>query len=127
MSEAVLVSLIGLFSGSFGIGIFKIIEKFMGRSKERQEADSGLRVELRLDLDRRAVEIMNLKKEIQELEAAADKWRLDYWALFEIFFQIKMLTLQVALDNPHLKAQLESILAPHEQKIMKELDERTED
>lgn len=124
MSEAVWISVIGLFSGGIGVGLLEILKHYVKRSDRKVEADQELRQELRLELDRKIAEIDALKQEMRKLEDAADKWRLDYWALFEIFFQIKMLSLQVAQTNPTLREQLEQITAPHEQK-MRDIDEST--
>ncbi|QLF83434.1 hypothetical protein SEA_NICEHOUSE_221 [Rhodococcus phage NiceHouse] len=114
MSEAVVIAIIGLFSGGLATALLKILEKFLGKAKEKAEADSGIRSELRLELDRKLEEVKALKDEMKVLEDAADKWRFDYWALFEVFYQLKMISQQIA--DPVLKQKIEAILATHEPK-----------
>lgn len=117
MSEGILIAVIGLFSGGLSAALLKILEKFLGKAKEKSEADSGIRSELRLELDRKLDEVKALKVEMRDLEAQADKWRFDYWALFEVFFQLKIIGQLMAQSNPELKAQIDAIIAPHEKKL----------
>lgn len=109
MSEAIIIAIIGLFSGGLATALLKILEKFLGKAKEKAEADSGIRSELRLELDRKLDEIKSLKDEMKVLEDAADKWRFDYWSLFEVFYQLKMISQQIT--DPILKQKIEEILA----------------
>ena len=117
MSEAVVISLIGVFSGVFATAILKILEKFLGKAKEKADADSGIRSELRLELDRKIDDVKNLKKEIRDLEAEVDRWKADYWSLFDTFFQLRMLAKIMAYTDPEASAKIESFLAPHEAKL----------
>ena len=118
MSEAIIIAIIGLFSGGVATGFLKILEKFLGKAKDKAEQDSGIRSELRLELDRKLAEVKQLKEEMRQLEAEADRWRVDYWTLFEVFFQLKVIGQLQAQSNPELKAKIDAILAPHEKKTI---------
>lgn len=119
MSEALIISLIGVFSGAVATAFLKILERFLGRAKDKAEADSGIRSELRIELDRKLEEVKSLKLEMRNLEAEADRWRIDYWTLFEVFFQLKLIGQLMAQSNPELKTKIDAIVAPHEKKIAK--------
>lgn len=117
MSEAIIIALIAAFSGGFATGFLKILEKFLGKAKAKADADSGIRSELRLELDRKIKDVEALKAELRDLEKEVDKWRVDYWALYQVFFQLKLISQVIAQTDPDLKAKLDAILAPHEQTI----------
>ena len=69
---------------------------------------------MRLELDRKIEEAVKLRAEMRELEKEADKWRIDYWALYSVFFKLKLIGQVAAQSNPDLAEQIEAVLAPHE-------------
>lgn len=70
MSEAYL-ALAGTLFGGAG---FKIIEHFLGRSKNKNDTATALRDELRKELT-------ELRKEADELRDELDMWRAKYYSL----------------------------------------------
>lgn len=114
MSDAVVVAVIGVVSTIAAGGLLEIVKKSLSKAKDKTDADSGLRSELRQDLETKRDELLALKKELKELEIESDKWRQDYWTLYALFFQLKLIATKLTQNDPELKQQIENILAPHE-------------
>lgn len=114
MPEGIVIALISLFSGGLATALLKILEKFLNKAKDESDYDSEIRTELRLDLDRRASELANLRDQISILTEEAQSWKVDYWALYEVFFQLKLMGQVMAQDSPELKTKIDLISAPHE-------------
>ncbi|ASZ75004.1 hypothetical protein FDI69_gp182 [Rhodococcus phage Trina] len=114
MSDTVVVAVIGVVSTIAAGGLLEIVKKSLSKAKDKTDADSGLRSELRQDLETKRDELLALKKELKELEIESDKWRQDYWTLYALFFQLKLIATKLTQNDPELKQQIENILAPHE-------------
>ncbi len=114
MSDTVVVAVIGVVSTIAAGGLLEIVKKSLSKSKEKSDADTGLRAELREDLETKRAELNELKKELRQLEIDSDKWRQDYWTLYALFFQLKLIATKLTQNDPELKQQIENILAPHE-------------
>lgn len=114
MSEGIIIALIGLFSGGLATAILKILEKYLGKEKAKQDHEADMRTELRVDLDRKIKELNCLRAELRDIETELNQWRIDYWHLYESFFQLKILCYQSADNNPKLKEKLNITVAPHE-------------
>ena len=71
--DPTIVALIGTVMGGVGL---KVAEHWLGRNKVKVDDASRLRDELRL-------EITSQKDEIKALEADVNKWREDYYKLYE--------------------------------------------
>lgn len=112
ISEAVVICLIGAFAGLVSTGFLKLLEKYLGRAKEKADADSGIRSELRLELDRKIAENLQLKKELREQEKEADYWRVVYWRLYEIFVNFKLIALSVNGLTQEIREKLQRIVPP---------------
>lgn len=67
------IALVGTVCGGVGL---KVTENWLGRSKIKVDDASQIRDELRL-------EITAQKEEIRQLETDVEKWRADYYLLFE--------------------------------------------
>ncbi|WP_128970026.1 hypothetical protein [Rhodococcus opacus] len=83
MSEALLICLIGAFSGGLATACLKVLEHYLGKAKDKAEQDSGIRDELRIDLTRKNEEIKDLKKEVDLLESEVDELRAKYYSVLE--------------------------------------------
>lgn len=114
ITEAVWVAIIGLFSGGFGIGLIKIVEKVLGRGTEKAEIDSNFRGELRMEIDRKQNEINSLKLTLDRSEEEANGYKRKYWLLFERFFTLKTYSSTLA-DTVEEVATVDSFKAPHEE------------
>lgn len=94
-------------------GFLKILEHRLGKAKEKLEQDSGIRSELRLELDRKLQENLQLKRELREQEQDADRWRVLYWRLYEIFINFKLIALSVNGLSQEIREKLSKIMPPH--------------
>lgn len=114
MSEGVAIAVIGVVSTIAATTLLEVVKKVLSRATDKSEQDSGLRGELRQDLETKRDEIEGLKKELKELEKESDKWRVDYWTLYSAFFSLRLIAIKIYQNDPELRAQIEKILAPHE-------------
>lgn len=73
------IALIGTLCGGIGL---KVAEHWLGRSKVKMDDASKLRDELRS-------EITTQKEEIRQLEADVDKWRSEYYTLFQKYVALQ--------------------------------------
>lgn len=71
--DPTVVALIGTIMGGVGL---KIAEYFLGKGRVKVDDASRIRDELRL-------EITALRTENHQLETERDKWRSDYYALYQ--------------------------------------------
>lgn len=92
--------------------MLKLLEHWLGKAKARADADSGIRSELRLELDRKIAENLQLKKELREQEKEADYWRVVYWRLYEIFINFKLIALSVNGLTQEIREKLQKIVPP---------------
>lgn len=113
MSEGIIIALIGLCSGGLSAALLKLLEKFLGRAKDKSESDLGMRSELRLELDRKNADNKQLNIEQDALEAEVDNWRRKYWELFESFMKLKLFARRLA-DTPEEEKGVDGYTAPHE-------------
>ena len=117
MPEAVVIALISLFSGGLATALLKILEKFLNKAKDESSEQSELRSELRIELDRKKEELTSEREESRVNQAEAERWRADYWALYEVFFQLKLMGQVMAQTSPEIKTRIDLITAPHERKL----------
>ena len=61
--------------------ILKILEKILGRAKEKTETDMGLRNELREDIKRKNEELAAVHQELSDTERELDVWKAKYYDL----------------------------------------------
>lgn len=123
ISEGIVIAVIGVVSTVAATSVLEIVKRFLSRAKDKSEQDSGLRTELREDLSSKRTEIADMKRELKELEEESDRWRIDYWALFAVFFQLRLVAIKFYENDPTMRAQIEKILAPHEKLQQEAQDE----
>lgn len=87
------IALIGTLCGGLGL---KLLEHWLGKSKVKIDEATKLRDELR-------VTINSQNTEIKELEAAVDKWRMDYFNLRDEYAQAKT---EYMLELNNIKSEL---------------------
>lgn len=114
ISEGIVIAVIGVVSTVAATTLLEVVKKGLSRAKDKSEQDSGLRTELRADLQTKRDELIELKKELRALEDESDKWRQDYWSLYAIFFRLKLIAIKLYQNDPVMREQIENILAPHE-------------
>jgi len=93
--DPTLVALVGTVMGGVGL---KVAEHWLGRNKVKVDDASRLRDELRL-------EITAQKEEIRQLEAEVEKWRKEYYDLFQKYMSLET-DLKLALHN--IKKEVET-------------------
>ena len=86
--DPTVVALVGTVMGGVGL---KVAEHWLGRNKVKVDDASRLRDELRL-------EITAQKEEIRQLEAEVEKWRKEYYDLFQKYMSLET-DLKLALHN----------------------------
>lgn len=74
--------LTALGAAGAGGGILKLIEMWLGKSKEKSTQDKELRDELRDNATALRAEIDALKAELKETEKVLDHWREAYWRVY---------------------------------------------
>ena len=102
--DPTIVALVGTVMGGVGL---KVAEHWLGRNKVKVDDASRLRDELRL-------EITSQKDEIRLLEEAVNKWRDDYYKLYEKHIQLQTeltLALQKIKDEAAAVEQAASQIA----------------
>lgn len=117
MSEAVIIAIIGAVASLVAALFLKILEKGLGRAKERQDRAGVFRNELRTELERAAEERKALKEELDLTEKSEDRWRRQYWSLFERFFRIRLIAILLAKDDDQSRSEIDRIQAPHEEDL----------
>lgn len=118
-----IIAIISLFSGGAATILLKLLETFLGRKKEKLSYESDLRKELREELERKEDTISDLKKEFDNLQQEVARWRIDYWELFEAFYQLKILGISISDSRPDLKKQIDEIMIPHEKQFRRQNSE----
>jgi len=78
-----------LFSVLIGQTLVEVLKKFLNRAKEQADAQLGMRDELRLEIQRREKELSELREESRQLEASRDNWRIDYFKIYEAFYELR--------------------------------------
>lgn len=72
------VALLGTLFGGAGL---KIVETWLGKAKQRQDAGAAIRAELRLEIEGLRSQLEKARFEEQRLEALVDKWQGAYYDL----------------------------------------------
>lgn len=127
MSEALIIALTALGSGGGATIILSILNKWMGKKEEQADHDAEIRDELRTDLKRVHDEVVELRRELDQEEEESYKWKRKYWALFELFSKLKMLTLSLAQDNTAVQQSVNMMAAPHEYHLTNERKTQADD
>jgi len=86
--DPTVVALVGTIMGGVGL---KVVEHWLGKNKVKVDDASRLRDELRL-------EITAQREEIRELEQEVNKWRADYYNMFEKYVRSQT-ELTIALEK----------------------------
>jgi len=94
MVDPTVVALIGTVMGGVGL---KVAEHMLGKGKVKVDDAARLRDELRM-------EITAQREEIRQLEEAVEKWRKDYYDLFQKYMSLET-DLKLALHN--IKSEIE--------------------
>lgn len=77
-NNAGFVALMGTVFGGAGL---KIVESWIGRAKERADAGSEMRNELRRDIEGLRKQLENGEAEQRRLESLVEEWRAKYYDL----------------------------------------------
>lgn len=93
--DPTVVALVGTIMGGVGL---KVAEHWLGRKKVKVDDAARLRDELRM-------EITTQKEEIRQLEAEVEKWRKEYYDLFQKYMSLET-DLKLALHN--IKAEVQA-------------------
>src|SRR5690349_9091125 len=93
--DPTVVALVGTIMGGVGL---KVVEHWLSKGKVKVDDAARLRDELRL-------EITTQKEEIRQLEAEVEKWRKEYYDLFQKYMSLET-DLKLALHN--IKKEVES-------------------
>lgn len=72
------IALVGTLFGGAGL---KMIESWLGRAKQRQEANQVMRDELRKEIESLRMQLTSANIEEQRLEAEIEAWRSKYYDL----------------------------------------------
>lgn len=88
------IALIGTVCGGVGL---KVAEHWLGRNKVKTDEAAQIRDELRL-------EITALREEVKQLEADADKWKKEYFGMYEKYIN-QASDLKIALEKIKNEAQ----------------------
>lgn len=72
------IALVGTVFGGAGL---KVIESWLGRAKQRQEANQAMRDELRKEIESLRTQLQTAGQEEQRLEAEIEAWRSRYYDL----------------------------------------------
>lgn len=91
ITEGVIVAIIGLLSVVLGQTLVELLKKFLGRAKETADQNLGIRDELRIEIQRKEVELAALRAENKQLDEEKDRWRVDYFKLYYAFYELKAL------------------------------------
>lgn len=86
--DPTVVALIGTVMGGVGL---KVVEHLLSKGKVKVDDAARLRDELRM-------EITTQKEEIRQLEAEVEKWRKEYYDLFQKYMSLET-DLKLALHN----------------------------
>lgn len=85
--EATWIALIGTVLG--GPAVLKMIEWIMGRGKNRQDAATAMREELRKESEALKLDAANLREEIRRVEKEMDEWKEKYFTLLQQYLEVK--------------------------------------
>lgn len=72
---------VAIFGTVFGGVGLKVVEHWLGRAKEREDANIAMREELRIELSHLRDRLAQSAQEEQRLEALVDKWQGAYYDL----------------------------------------------
>ena len=114
MPELLILILTALGSGGGTTILLAIVNKWLGKREERQDHDAQIRRELREDLTHSNDRVRELRRELDKEEDESYKWKRKYWALYELFSKLKMLTLSLANSDTTLQQSVNMMTAPHE-------------
>lgn len=115
--EAVIIAAIGA-GATILAGLFlKLLEHFLGKAKSKADSDSGMRSELRLELERKYKEIAALKVDLAVAEQQADTWRSRYWNIYELFYKIRVAAIRLLAGAGVPTQEIEDYKAPHDPQI----------
>lgn len=89
MSEGIIIAIVGLLSVVLSQALNSLLQKLLGRAKEKTDQDQKFREELRTEIRRRDEEIAKLRAENEILDRSRDKWRFDYFVLYQVFHELK--------------------------------------
>lgn len=92
--DPTVVALIGTIMGGVGL---KVAEHWLGRNKVKVDDATSLRNELRQ-------EITAQREEIRQLEQEVNKWRNEYYAMYEKYIRLQT-DLTIALQKIKAEAQ----------------------
>lgn len=84
------IALIGTLFGGMGL---KLTENILGRSRERNDLATQLRVELR-------AEVTELKNELRRVESELDDWKDKYYQLKDMFIKYEEKEAQRTAQEP---------------------------
>ena len=93
--DPTVVALVGTIMGGVGL---KVAEHWLGKGKVKVDDAARLRDELRM-------EITAQREEIRQLEADVEKWRKEYYDLFQKYMSLET-DLKLALHN--IKQEVEA-------------------
>lgn len=106
MSEGIIVAIVGLLSVVLGQTLNQLLQKLLGRAKEKHDEGEKWREELRTEIRRKEDELVRLKTENAMLDNEKDKWRFDYFVLYQAFHEMKVLAVglihRLGADNIEL-------------------------
>jgi len=95
MSEGIIIAIIGLFSVIISQTLAETLKKLFSKAKEKADVGTAFRDELRKEIDRKDEEIAELRKEVRFLEGDKDRWRVDYFKIYQAFFELKALAVSL--------------------------------
>jgi uncharacterized coiled-coil DUF342 family protein len=119
MSAEIVVVLITVFGGLAATILLELFKRLLGRARDRSGQDSRLRNELRAEAERAKDQLDEIRAEIKASEKEADKWRSDYWSLFNSYNNLRALLDKVDAEQMTV-AQLRARIpnqAPHEVRL----------
>lgn len=114
MPETLVLILTILGSGGGATVILAVVNKWLGKREAKEDHDAEIRRELREDLAFSHAYVKELRSELDQEEEESYKWKRKYWALYELFGKLKMLTLSLAHNDTALQQSVNMMTAPHE-------------
>lgn len=119
MSAEIVVVLITVFGGLAATILLELFKRLLSRARDRSGQDARLRNELRAEAERAKDQLDEIRAEIKASEKEADKWRSDYWSLFNSYNNLRALLDKVDAEKmtvEELRAKIHS-QAPHEARL----------
>ncbi len=78
LSNPGFIALMGTLFGGAGL---KLVEQYLGKAKQKQDAGAAIRAELRIEIDSLRKQLVEASAEEQRLEAQIEEWRSKYYDL----------------------------------------------